>query len=206
MKPLAKPALFRSVLLASLLAALALVLVFPARRSVFVQDAERWGFDSLVTKSHAQFSSNVVIIDFDDEAQAALKGDQIPRTAIAEVIRKIAAGKPAAIGLDFLLTERRNPEGDKALADAIHDAGNVVVASQSSSSTAAGGGAISPSFALPTNRPYLTVNLERRWPPGSSIFPWMKTALSGGAMYCLRRGRQAFHSPSFSAASSYSRL
>jgi adenylate cyclase len=129
-KALINSAHARDFLVALLLSAVSLFLILPARQSVFVQDAERWGFDSLVTKIHPRFSSNVVIVDFDEEAQTALKVDQVPRTALADVLRKISGGKPAAIGLDFLLTERRSPEGDEAFARAIQEAGTVVVASQ----------------------------------------------------------------------------
>jgi adenylate cyclase len=54
-----------------------------------------------------------------------------PRTLHAELIRKLSRGKPKLLVFDVLFTEPKpNPREDQALADAIKEAGNVVLAAE----------------------------------------------------------------------------
>jgi adenylate cyclase len=69
----------------------------------------------------------VAIVDFDDATMEGLKVFPIPRDLLAQVIEKVSSGEPALIGLDVLLTERRDPDGDQRLVRAISRAGNVII-------------------------------------------------------------------------------
>jgi signal transduction histidine kinase/CHASE2 domain-containing sensor protein len=57
-----------------------------------------------------------------------------PRHLLARLVRATSAQQPATIGLDILLSEPGDPEGDNDLAKALRDAGNVVLAAKLSSS------------------------------------------------------------------------
>lgn len=72
----------------------------------------------------------VTIVGIDDASLRASGPWPWPRRTVAELIEKIARQHPKAIGLDVVFAERKNPADDKALADAIGSAGNVVVAAQ----------------------------------------------------------------------------
>lgn len=68
---------------------------------------------------------SLLIVALDDRSLAEAGSWPWPRAQQAELVSRIAAGKPRAIGLDILLTEPRDPAGDRALAEAIRRAGNV---------------------------------------------------------------------------------
>ena len=57
-----------------------------------------------------------------------------PRTLLARLVRATSVQRPSAIGLDILLSEVGEGRSDGDLANAIHDAGNVVLAAKVSSS------------------------------------------------------------------------
>jgi adenylate cyclase len=88
-------------------------------------------FDSLVAAQHpAPPSNSVVNVDFDDSFVRTNNAFPIPRLLLAEVIREIATGKPAAIGVDIILDLPRSEADDKKLAATIEDAGNVILISE----------------------------------------------------------------------------
>jgi adenylate cyclase len=88
-------------------------------------------FDSLVAAQRlAPPSNSVVNVDFDDSFVRTNNAFPIPRLLLAEVIRKIAIGKPAAIGVDVILDLPRSAADDKKLAATIEDAGNVILVSE----------------------------------------------------------------------------
>jgi adenylate cyclase len=70
----------------------------------------------------------VVIVDIDRDALARFGTWPWPRGRLAEVVAAVAAGKPAAIGLDILLAgpDRFSADGDAALARALSDAPSVL--------------------------------------------------------------------------------
>jgi adenylate cyclase len=106
------------------------LVAFLAARTDFMIDFEYRGYDMLVDASADRPPDpRVAIVDFDDAAIARIGAYPIPRSAVARVIDRVAAGEPALIGLDLLLSESRTPDEDRALADAMQRAGNVVVAS-----------------------------------------------------------------------------
>jgi len=79
-------------------------------------------------------ASPIVIVAIDDNSFQELyeRGAQWPwpRSWHAELIERLRRGRPLLIGLDILFTEqsRFGPQDDRALADAIRRAGNVVLA------------------------------------------------------------------------------
>ncbi|MFA6099844.1 MAG: adenylate/guanylate cyclase domain-containing protein [Patescibacteria group bacterium] len=69
----------------------------------------------------------ITIIAIDDAAMARLGRWPWARSVHAELIDKISQAKPLAIGYDVNFPEISDQENDKALADAIRSAGNVVL-------------------------------------------------------------------------------
>ena len=71
---------------------------------------------------------DVVIVDIDRDALARFGTWPWQRGRLAEVVAAVAAGKPAAIGLDILLAgpDRFSADGDAALARALSDAPSVL--------------------------------------------------------------------------------
>jgi adenylate cyclase len=90
------------------------------------------GYDFLVkTQGPAPPSERVLFIDFDEASVTAYHVYRIPRDLLTSVITKTASGNPSAIGLDVLLDEARLPaKDDEKLAEAINDAGNVLLVSE----------------------------------------------------------------------------
>lgn len=112
-----------------LLAVAAWLLLAGVVRTGLLDSAELQGHDYLVAASgFAAPSGELAVVDFDDAAVAEL-GFPIRRGLLAEVVRRVAAGRPELIGLDVLLGERRDPGEDAALGEALGEAGNVVLAS-----------------------------------------------------------------------------
>ncbi|MDD5437703.1 MAG: adenylate/guanylate cyclase domain-containing protein [Patescibacteria group bacterium] len=71
--------------------------------------------------------ARVAIIAIDDAAMARLGRWPWPRAVHAQVIDKISQAKPLAIGYDVNFPETSDQENDKALADSLRQAGNVVL-------------------------------------------------------------------------------
>ena len=92
--------------------------------------ANRLLHDALVRLQPRDVSdSPVVVVGIDDKSIAALGRWPWPRSLHAELIDHIGAGRPAAIGLDILLSEAdtRQPDNDRDLAAAIARNGKVVL-------------------------------------------------------------------------------
>ncbi len=125
-----RPAL-RCVLVSAMLAAVACGLGFFLARSVVASDVELWAYDFLV--NHGRYTppaDNIVVVNFGNKSVQQIGRFPIPRGVLATVINRVASGKPSVIGLDFFLTEERDPPEDDALQHALTSAGNVIVASQ----------------------------------------------------------------------------
>ena len=75
-------------------------------------------------------ASSVQIVSIDEESLARVGAWPWSRSELARLIAQISAGEPRAIGIDFLLDDLRDSEGDRALAAAIQEAGNVVLATR----------------------------------------------------------------------------
>ena len=85
-----------------------------------LRDATFDAYQRLMPRERA--SAPAVIVEIDEES-LDLKGQwPWPRTVVAELIRGIAAAKPAAIGVDLLFVEpdRSTAGADQVLADALH--------------------------------------------------------------------------------------
>lgn len=74
------------------------------------------------------FTEKIAIVVIDEKSIAEIGRWPWSRTVQADLIDKIASGKPAAIGIDIMYSESESPAADKRLADAIKRAGNVVQA------------------------------------------------------------------------------
>jgi len=121
----------RCVLVSAMLAAIACGLAFLISRSVAANDFELWAYDFLVNHGrYAPRADNIVVVNFGNKSVQQIGRFPIPRGVLATVINRVASGKPSVIGLDFFLTEPRDPAEDDALQKALTDAGNVIVASQ----------------------------------------------------------------------------
>lgn len=72
----------------------------------------------------------IVIIAIDEASIARLGRFPWPRALMARGLERLSAGRPKVIALDVLYSEPAEPDDDRALADAIFRAGNVVVAAQ----------------------------------------------------------------------------
>jgi adenylate cyclase len=69
-------------------------------------------------------------VDFDESSVRQYNAFPIPRQLLAEILSKIAMGKPSVIGLDIILDRPRQGSEDQQLAKAIDDAGNVILISE----------------------------------------------------------------------------
>lgn len=98
-------------------------------RTGLLDSLELNGHDLLVSAAEPSPPSNqLAVVDFDDAAVRDL-GFPIRRSVLAEVLRRVSAGGPEVVGIDVLLSERRAPEEDRAMAEALAEAGNVILAS-----------------------------------------------------------------------------
>lgn len=89
-----------------------------------LETAELQAYDWMANvRGFAAPPHEIAIVDFDDATMEALKIFPIPRDLLAQVIEKVSSGEPALIGLDVLLTERRDPGTDQKLIKAMASAG-----------------------------------------------------------------------------------
>lgn len=105
--------------------ALCLVGTAALQRSGLTARLDHIAYDFALTKQARPTPESVLIVALDDRSLAEAGAWPWPRAQQAALVAQIAAGKPRAIGLDILLTEPRDPAGDRALAEAIGRAGNV---------------------------------------------------------------------------------
>ena len=68
-------------------------------------------------RSDVQSSSDVVIVDIDDDSIEKLGRWPWPRSLLAQGLDKISAGKPRVVGLNFILSEPEESAGLKVLRD-----------------------------------------------------------------------------------------
>lgn len=84
-------------------------------------------YDLLLSRRAPPPTGAILIVAVDERSLAEVGAWPWPRAAQAELVRRIAAARPRAIGIDILLTEPREAAGDAALAAAIAGAGNVTL-------------------------------------------------------------------------------
>lgn len=103
----------------------AAALALPAWRSL-----ERRGFDALtVLTAPGESTQPIVLVAINEEAFEAMKLRwPWPRSVHAELLDRLAKGGAAVVAFDVLLADPSDPKEDRALAEAIQRAGNVVLA------------------------------------------------------------------------------
>lgn len=72
-------------------------------------------------------NENIIIVAIDNQSISALGRWPWDRKIHADLLNKISASRPAMIGLDVNFSESSNVESDDKLAEAIKDAGNVIL-------------------------------------------------------------------------------
>jgi adenylate cyclase len=87
---------------------------------------ELHGFDRLAARAQAAADPRIAFVDISDRTVEEIGAWPIPRPVIAQVVRRIAEGRPELIGLDIQVSEARDPAADEALAAALAEAGNVI--------------------------------------------------------------------------------
>jgi adenylate cyclase len=94
------------------------------------QTLERHGFDALTVLTAPRESSQpIVLVAINEESFEVLKQRwPWPRSLHAELLDRIARGGAAVVAFDVLLADETDPKEDRALAEAIRRAGNVVLA------------------------------------------------------------------------------
>jgi adenylate cyclase len=136
----------RPLLAGLVLALLVCALVAGASLLGLLESAELQAYDLLVRRRPPPPPlPSVAVVDFDDLTFARLGVFPAPRSVLAETLEAIAAGGPELIGLDVLLSEKRpaEAEGERRLAAALAEAGNVILADNF------GGHQLAPSQPLP---------------------------------------------------------
>lgn len=84
-------------------------------------------------RRHQPTSTAVAIVVIDDASLERYGRWPWPRAQLARLISAVSAKQPKSIGLDILLSESGDAPGDNQLAEAIRDAGTVVLAAKLSS-------------------------------------------------------------------------
>jgi adenylate cyclase len=122
---------FRSWILITGLALLITALITAAERFQLLDGLNLQAYDLLVAVQRPQPpSSRIFNIDFDEASVTRYNAFPIPRLLLADVIQKVASGKPSVIGVDIILDLPRAQPDDLHLAHVIDDAGNVILVSE----------------------------------------------------------------------------
>jgi adenylate cyclase len=120
----------RSWAIITALSLLIVAIAFTIERYALLQSLNLAAYDLLVARHPAPPSDAVFNVDFDEASVRHLNAFPIRRLLLADVIGKIASGKPSAIGLDVILDLPRLEADDLHLAKVIDDAGNVILVSE----------------------------------------------------------------------------
>jgi adenylate cyclase len=122
---------FRAWAIIAGLSLLITALMTAAERQSLLDGSNLQAYDWIVRLQRGEASRpNVFNIDFDEDSVRRFSAFPIPRLLLADIINKVAAGKPSVIGLDVILDIPRVPADDARLAHVIDDAGNVVIISE----------------------------------------------------------------------------
>ena len=98
----------------------------------FLEPLENWSLDQLFELRGAlEPKAPIVIVTIDESSNAELNTQwPFPRAMHGELLDRVSAGRPLAIGVDLLFDtpSSRGPKDDQALGAAVARAGNVVLA------------------------------------------------------------------------------
>ncbi|MBC2662077.1 CHASE2 domain-containing protein [Novosphingobium flavum] len=108
-----------------LLAAICLIGAAALERSGLTARLDHIVYDALLSRRPAPATGRILVVALDERSLTSVGPWPWPRTTQAQLVRRLAAARPRAIGLDVLLSEPRDAAGDRALAEAIAAAGNV---------------------------------------------------------------------------------
>jgi adenylate cyclase len=127
----------RAGLIMLMLTALITAIIFTTEPHGFLAPLDLRAYDFLTAIRHSRivpptepYAGPVFNVDFDEASVSQYNAFPIPRLLLAEILSKIATGKPSVIGLDIILDRPRKDADDQQLAKAIDDAGNVVLISE----------------------------------------------------------------------------
>ncbi|QUN25762.1 CHASE2 domain-containing protein [Cupriavidus sp. KK10] len=112
-----------------LLLAAVLALVVLAARQGWTERADLAAYDIAISAQHHPARDDIVIVGIDDASITAIGRWPWRRAVLAQLVERIAAGRPRVIGVDVILSERdtRYPQDDAVLARSLAQAGNVVL-------------------------------------------------------------------------------
>lgn len=112
-----------------LLVALAVLLTFGAVRWSVVARLDAALYDTVLSLHGHAPRDDIVIVAIDDQSLEAVGRWPWPRARLAELVARVGAAHPRAVGVDILLIEPdlTDPEGDRALAAAFAQAGQVIL-------------------------------------------------------------------------------
>ncbi|HLZ47424.1 MAG TPA: adenylate/guanylate cyclase domain-containing protein [Candidatus Limnocylindria bacterium] len=100
-------------------------------------------YDTFITQAPAKISNQVTIVALDDKTQVRYGRFPIPRQAYVDLLNALKPLGPRSIAFDIAFyDESPNPDQDRALANAIKDAGNVILAMQGAGTSVDENGAI----------------------------------------------------------------
>ncbi|MEM5430875.1 CHASE2 domain-containing protein [Cupriavidus oxalaticus] len=111
------------------LVAAVLALVLLAARQGWTERADLAAYDTAIAAQHHPARDDIVIVAIDDASITAIGRWPWRRAVLGQLVERIAAGGPRAIGVDVILSERdtRYPQDDALLARSLAQAGNVVL-------------------------------------------------------------------------------
>jgi adenylate cyclase len=122
---------FRSWAVLAGLSLLIGALITSVERFGRLESLDLQSYDLLVSfQRPAPPSTRIFNIDFDEASVSRYNAFPIPRLLLADVVHKVASGKPAVIGVDIILDISRAEADDLHLARVIDDAGNVILVSE----------------------------------------------------------------------------
>ncbi|MDB0573132.1 CHASE2 domain-containing protein [Ralstonia solanacearum] len=112
-----------------LLVALAALLTFGAVRWSVVARLDVALYDAVLSLHGHAPRDDIVIVAIDDQSLEAVGRWPWPRARLAELVARVGAAHPRAVGVDILLIEPdlTDPEGDRALTEAFAQAGHVIL-------------------------------------------------------------------------------
>lgn len=91
--------------------------------------ADAWVYDALIARWGGSADDRIVVVAVDDKSLAALGRWPWPRSVHAELLAGLQGAKPRGIGFDVMFSEpsAADPQGDRALAEAVARNGHVVL-------------------------------------------------------------------------------